>query len=132
MERKPLPTAWCNFATSWWNDPEQRNYFLYECNNPENVGGERDSPFSDYEDFHGPRTYSCWHKNEGMKYRCWSESKKIAECPMALTNTKPEVECERFEPEKAHPLKALVTKEELRKKFYAPNYFCITCSNCLE
>ena len=127
--RKPLPFATCIFASRWWNDSEQRNYLLYECENPENTGGK----ISYKEDpTHGSRTYSCWHKNEGMTYRCWSKSKKIAECSMALAKTKPEVNCERFIEEEAHPLIALISKKGLREEFYQSDGLCLICQNCIE
>ena len=76
--------ATCVFSSSRWNDFEQKNYTLYFCSNPENTGGKERNPFPlDSGDSHSPRTYSCWHKNEGMKHRCWEKSEKIAECPMA-------------------------------------------------
>ena len=127
--RKPLSFASCIFADSWWNDSEQRNYILYECGNPENVGGKLNYSLNNS---HGERTYSHWHKNEGMTYRCWSEPEKIAECPLALTKTEPEVDCRRFIKEEAHPSEALVTKKGLREKFYQPDALCLSCQNCIE
>jgi len=127
--RKPLTLAGCVFASDWWNDPEQKNYILYECNNPENAGGESKSHTGEY---HGKRTYSCGHENEGMSHRCWSNPEKIAKCPIALTNTEPEVECERFVKEQTHPSVALVSKEGLKNEFYQPDALCISCGNCIE
>lgn len=127
---KSLNIASCIYVEDWWNDPEQRNYILYECRNPENVGGERGDPFSDNP--HGLRTYSCWHKNESMTYRCWSDSKKIAQCPIAIAKTEPEVSCERFKKGEAHPSVALITKKGLREKFHQPDALCLTCENCIK
>lgn len=79
--KKSLLVVNCVFDEYWWNDPEQRNYFLHRCGNPKNTGGEVGYAWG--EDYHDERTYSCWHKNEGMKYRCWSDSGKIAKCPFA-------------------------------------------------
>jgi hypothetical protein len=130
FKRKPLSLAHCIFYKTWWNDPEQRNYTLEECKNEENTGGQIGHPWGN--DSHNERTYSTWHENKGMKYRCFGDFEKIANCEMALTETKPEVECERFETEKAHPSKALVLKEELRKRFYETDGLCLICQNCLE
>jgi len=77
-----MPKKTCEFEENWWNDPEQRNYLLYECHNPKNAGG-RASTFEDgLSNYHSSRTYSCWHKNEGMTYRCFGDSKKITNCPL--------------------------------------------------
>lgn len=119
----------CIFADSYVNDPEQRNYFLYKCKNPENEGGETSARM---EDFHDARTYSCWYKNEGMRYGCWSKPSKIINCPMALAYTEPEINCEKFKKEKTSPLKALITKEGLKEQFYQPDELCISCENCLD
>lgn len=77
----------CNFYERRWNDPEQRNYLLHRCANPENTGG-RESIFSDEGKLlkhnpHDERTYSCWYKNKGMIYRCFGDPEKIKGCPLA-------------------------------------------------
>lgn len=130
FERKPASFAYCAFYERWWNDPEQRNYTLESCNNKENTGGctSKDR----YIDRHSDRTYSCWHKNEGMKYRCWGDSEKVMECEMALVRTEPEVKCEKFVEEQAHPKQALVLKEEIRERFYEADGLCAICQNCFE
>ena len=130
FERKPLPLAICIFDDSWWNDPEQRNYTLHKCNNPKNTGGKSGEPWQG--DLHGEHTYSSWHENEGMKYRCGSNPEKIAKCPMALAKTEPKVKCERFVEEKAHPSKALVLKPELREKYYQTDGVCLSCQKCID
>ena len=127
--RKPLPYASCIFADEWWNDSEQCNYHLHKCNNPENTGGKSNFILGKIYD---KNEYSCHHKNEEMKYRCWGMSEKIAECSMALSQTQPEVDCEMFTEEEASPSIALVSKEELKEKFYQPNGLCLSCQNCLE
>lgn len=72
-----------NYAFSHfeWNDFEQKNYILYTCGNSDNTGGVA-TDFLFERDPHGENTYSCWHQNEGMKYRCWGNSEKMAKCPM--------------------------------------------------
>ncbi|HTY43757.1 MAG TPA: hypothetical protein VMC80_00755 [Patescibacteria group bacterium] len=79
--------ATCIFDESYWNDQEQRNYRLYRCNNPENTGGTGSHCGDDgrllKHEFHDSRTYSCWYKNKGMRYRCFGEPEEIAKCPMA-------------------------------------------------
>jgi len=67
-----------------------------------------------------------------MKYRCGSKSEKIEGCPIAVAKTKPEVDCERFIEEEAHPSFALITKEGIRKEFYQTDALCVSCENCLE
>jgi len=81
---------------------------------------------------HDSQTYSCWHKNESMRYRCWGNHRKILECLMALTKSMPEVDCELFMPEEIHPSEALVTKQELKERFYQPNGYCLVCQNCVD
>jgi hypothetical protein len=130
FERKPSSLASCVFYEHWWNDPEQRNYILEQCNNKKNTGGCSCAPFGEFS--HGERTYSCWHKNEGMKYRCWGDSEKVMKCPMALCKTEPEVACEKFVEEQAHPKKAVVLKEEIREMFYQADGLCAICRNCFE
>lgn len=129
-KRKPASSASCVFYEHWWNDPEQRNYVLEKCSNEKNTGGRNGGPHNDYS--HDERTYSCWHKNEGMKYRCWEKSEKIMQCEMALCKTKPEVVCEKFVKEQANPTKALVLKEEIRERFYEADGLCAICRNCFE
>ncbi|MGD9276869.1 MAG: hypothetical protein PVJ67_06890 [Candidatus Pacearchaeota archaeon] len=51
---------------------------------------------------------------------------------MALTQSVPEVDCSVFDSEEVHPTKALISKEDLRDKFYQANAVCISCRNCLE
>ena len=132
FKRKPLSLTHCIFYESWPNDSEQRNYTLHKCKNDKNTGGQIGDPWGDNDNPHDARTYSGWHKNEGMKYRCWGRPEEIAECEMALSRTKPEVECARFEREQAHPTKALVLKEELRERVYETDGLCLVCQNCLE
>ena len=127
-ERKKL-LAKCVFDDTWWNDPEQRNYHLHSCGNPENTGGVANR--HSWLDLHSSQTYSCHHENEGMKYRCWSRFEKMAECPMAVVETQPAVRCKRFEKERSHPSAALVPKSEIRARFYELGGLCDSCSNCI-
>ena len=69
----------CAFSSFRWNDFVQRNYLIHTCANPENTGGI-DANINGEK--HWGRDYSCWHKNENMKYRCWSNSGKMKNCPM--------------------------------------------------
>jgi hypothetical protein len=76
----------CEFYESGWNDAEQKNYWIYECNHKENVGG-RGGSIDDrgilLDIFHTSRMYSCWHKNEGMTFRCFGDPEKMKQCPLA-------------------------------------------------
>jgi len=130
FERKSSDSAVCQFYEDYWNDAEQRNYTIHVCAHPGNRG-ERSS-IAVISELHDDNEYSCWHKNPKMPYRCWGEGEKIAKCPMALTETRPEVECSMFVSEEAHPTKARVTKEEIREKFYQPIGICMSCQNCIE
>jgi len=129
FERKPISLALCRHYDYWWNDPEQRNYTLHQCRNKENTGGITGSVNLE---FHGTRTYSVWHENKGMKYRCWGKSEKKLECELAVAKTQPEVPCQRFVSEEAHPKEALVLKEEIRERFYETDTLCAMCQNCFE
>jgi len=128
FKRKPLESLNCDFYDYHWNDSEQRNYIIKVCNNDKNEGESEN--IADY--FHSSHEYSDHYKNTKMPYRCWDEDNKIAKCPMALTDTEPEVECSLFVPEKARPTKALVTKEEIKERFYQPTGICMACKNCIS
>ena len=78
----------CEFYESGWNDQEQKNYMIYECNNQKNIGGKAGSSRDDngrlvLDVFHTSRMYSCWHENEGMTFRCFGNSEKMKQCPLA-------------------------------------------------
>jgi hypothetical protein len=130
FERKSRSLIGCKFHDWYWNDAEQRNYTIEVCNHPENRGKESGIELP-LDMGHNSHEYSCWHKNPTMPNRCWGESEKTARCPMAITKTEPEVECHVFVKEEAHPAKALVTKEEIKERFYQPTGACLTCRNCI-
>lgn len=135
FKRKELKNTICKFFESWWNDPQDRNYTINECNNPKNTGG-KGTDFLNRGQNHSSQQYSCWHKNPGMQNRCWGNPKKMNECEMALTNLQPEVKCEIFKEyyqnQTAHPSEALVTKEEIREILCNTRNNCLSCQNCLE
>jgi hypothetical protein len=82
-----MEEAKCEFEEHWWNDPEQRNYLLCKCNNPENKGGAGstigDDGHSLKHNYHDERTYSCWYHNKGMAFRCWGDKEKMKQCPLS-------------------------------------------------
>jgi|WetSurMetagenome_2_1015567.scaffolds.fasta_scaffold159097_1 hypothetical protein len=83
----PTEEEKCEFYVQGWNDQEQKNYMIHECENPENNGGKigldrDDGSRLSLDVIHTPRMYSCWHKNEGMAFRCWGDKEKIKQCPL--------------------------------------------------
>jgi hypothetical protein len=81
----PTEETKCEFYRWGWNDDEQKNYTIYECENPDNVGGHPscsgdDGRFLDID--HSSRMYSCWYKNKEMKFRCFGNPEKMKECPL--------------------------------------------------
>jgi hypothetical protein len=77
----------CEFYEHGWNDQEQKNYMIYECNNEKNIGGksgcERDDSIRLLDVIHNTRMYSCWHENKGMTFRCFGDPEKMKQCPLA-------------------------------------------------